>query len=1497
MAMQRRKVRIRIPLSESTGLRCVLFDYARCRGSNKDLVLKLAAIATLFATSTASRADSICVGGPLSGIPCIDQSECGICLGTGHACAASSDCNNACSMNPDLPCVDGFDCLGFCSTTGLCSVDSDCPDGGTCHEFAGSCSPAPCNAGTCTPTGACCETNPPFFCCDRTQADCEASGGLYRGDNNNCTDNSCTPPTGACCRSVGPGSFECLSALTQEQCQSDGGTYLGNDSVCDGNPCDPPTGACCNEPEPGLMFCDIENEEICMTFGGSYLGDGSDCSGDPCALPTGACCLTTAQGTVICDDLGATEGMCEQNLGGTYQGDNTTCMSDPCPQPTGACCGGMGGESCFIATEAECEPNFWFGPNSTCFPTNPCSAPLGACCFGANGAQIREEACINGGGVWNGEGTANSVCHRACCFNDLSCQVLSGVQCTSQGGTPAVGGASLCDGQACGSCAPPPQAESPSGCCKNDVAIAAAEALCDTAWIGCRAGCFFAPACTAACDDLRSACRSDTVPACDECQDVGENCEIISTYPSGYGPCRPPYECHLIAPFEGRCGLPNNGGPVAEDVCEASFSRLQCIQAAALGELLTYTEGIAGDAGGGLATSAEVGQIYSRDGKYGCYYTTCRGVGFVVGVGVARVLGEFGVDFGGISGASTAKCVGLDTPIANLGVSACQVFVDSPGRSCELPFDNFPISNGDCTFVGLTGGVGLGVGLGAQSVVYLECQTQTTEVGTFDEFCSLTPSTPQTNVAPVCDAGGPYVASNCPGTTASVSLNGSGSTDPNMDSLEYSWTTNCPGAEITNATSSSPTMNFNSVCSGVCLARLTVSDGTLSSQCCASIGVVDGAPTVTCPADVVVDCSADTSVASTGNATATDTCSPVVTITSSDESVSGCGNTRTITRTFTARDECDTSSTCEQVINVFDTTPPMISCPSDLTVSCTESTHPSHTGSAIATDSCDELPELLFHDVSDLNGCNASGSIVRTWRATDACGRTSTCGQTITIEVLPSCGDGIQVSGEQCDDGDLLNSNDCTNACRWAECGDGLIWNEGAGAEQCDDGNTMSGDGCDESCQVEIPPTCGDGSVDSGEQCDDGDVNNNDDCLTSCRTAVCGDGQLWNQGNGTEQCDDGNRVRGDGCDDMCQVEVSVCGNGVREFGEECDDANLIDGDGCSASCENEFTPCARDCDCYTAAIDAASAEGGVPSDYLDVCLYHYCAVQVGDTEGVCTSCTRRYGNTCAPFGGNAQTTDILCTIVGFGDYCACPSGDVFRTGEKGPSGSPIGTDDILGAIAAFGGANPFDCDAGAGCDIENPPISDGCAGDVSAASALATSVAFTGDRVALVEEPSKRQRSAYTANNASISLVPRQRRVQAGGLVVVDVFVIGVEGLIGFEVGVVIDGGRRGHFTLESIEVDTQRRDYAFVGLDAFPAMDVELGRVGGAVLAGSVDIAANRQAYVGTYNFRASDNATGAFSLQAQNEYVDIFSQFASPTIDPIEDEVIVVTSKARGR
>ena len=74
-----------------------------------------------------------------------------------------------------------------------------------------------------------------------------------------------------------------------------------------------------------------------------------------------------------------------------------------------------------------------------------------------------------------------------------------------------------------------------------------------------------------------------------------------------------------------------------------------------------------------------------------------------------------------------------------------------------------------------------------------------------------------------------------------------------------------------------------------------------------------------------------------------------------------CAAEYVVTRTWTAVDGCGNTSNRVQTIAVVDSTPPVITCPADLTLECTEGTSPDDTGMATGTDICDsEVTITLF---------------------------------------------------------------------------------------------------------------------------------------------------------------------------------------------------------------------------------------------------------------------------------------------------------------------------------------------------------------------------------------------------------------------------------------------------------------------------------------------------------------------------------------------------------
>jgi len=162
------------------------------------------------------------------------------------------------------------------------------------------------------------------------------------------------------------------------------------------------------------------------------------------------------------------------------------------------------------------------------------------------------------------------------------------------------------------------------------------------------------------------------------------------------------------------------------------------------------------------------------------------------------------------------------------------------------------------------------------------------------------------------------------------------------------------------------------------------------------ISVVDAAaPDITLPADVTLDCPADIDPLSTGQATALDTCGEVI-LTYDDQEVAGCGDTRTITRTWTAVDPSGNRTSADQIITVVDNTAPVITAPADVTLECASDTSTATTGLASVADTCGGT--ILSYSDSFTAGCGATGVITRTWTATDDCGNTATVDQIITLE-------------------------------------------------------------------------------------------------------------------------------------------------------------------------------------------------------------------------------------------------------------------------------------------------------------------------------------------------------------------------------------------------------------------------------------------------------------------------------------------------------------------
>jgi hypothetical protein len=177
---------------------------------------------------------------------------------------------------------------------------------------------------------------------------------------------------------------------------------------------------------------------------------------------------------------------------------------------------------------------------------------------------------------------------------------------------------------------------------------------------------------------------------------------------------------------------------------------------------------------------------------------------------------------------------------------------------------------------------------------------------------------------------------------------------------------------------------------GITPVQHSASDGINTSTCWQQVTVQDTKPPIiTCPADVVAECTGPSTAIDTGNATASDVCSTVIVI----DPPATAYPLGTTALTHTATDTSGNRSGCSQQVTIVDTTPPTITCPADVTAECDSPAGKTFSaGVATATDSCTATtvtnPGAATYPL---------GTTSLTYAASDGANNSSVCSQGVTV--------------------------------------------------------------------------------------------------------------------------------------------------------------------------------------------------------------------------------------------------------------------------------------------------------------------------------------------------------------------------------------------------------------------------------------------------------------------------------------------------------------------
>ena len=185
-----------------------------------------------------------------------------------------------------------------------------------------------------------------------------------------------------------------------------------------------------------------------------------------------------------------------------------------------------------------------------------------------------------------------------------------------------------------------------------------------------------------------------------------------------------------------------------------------------------------------------------------------------------------------------------------------------------------------------------------------------------------------------------------------------------------------------------------------------------SSVCFAQVDILDNtAPTISMDAqDITVSCDGAGNFTALlswlnnhGGAVASDVCGDLTWSNDFSGLSDLCGYTGTTSVVFTATDACGNTSTTDGVFTIQDVSPPTITVPVPITVSCGNSLNSvivtNWLNSAIGSDVCSDVTISNDYPVGAAGPATCTvGPLTVTWTVTDGCGLTSTATSTISTQ-------------------------------------------------------------------------------------------------------------------------------------------------------------------------------------------------------------------------------------------------------------------------------------------------------------------------------------------------------------------------------------------------------------------------------------------------------------------------------------------------------------------